>query len=127
MKSYTDIFQSKKLAEILPIESADMCYRIVAYNPDDTHVYQPYCFVGTLESDVPCWSLAALLDVLPNNKHISTTLSRGGWKIEPTEYVDNWWCEYEDEIYTKNFSISADNPVDACVEMIIHLNELKML
>ena len=30
MKVYTDISQSKKLAEILPIESADMYYLIVA-------------------------------------------------------------------------------------------------
>ena len=43
MKAYTDIEQSKKLSKILPIESADMCYRIVAYNPNDTHVYKPYC------------------------------------------------------------------------------------
>ena len=65
MKAYTDIKQSRKLVEILPIESADMCYRIVAYNSNDAHEYQPYCFVGTLESDIPCWSLAALLDILP--------------------------------------------------------------
>ena len=26
MKAYTDLEQSKKLAEILPIESADMCF-----------------------------------------------------------------------------------------------------
>ena len=52
MKAYTDIEQSKKLSKILPIESADMCYRIVSYNPNDTHVYQAYCFAGTLESDI---------------------------------------------------------------------------
>jgi len=26
MKSYTDLEQSRKLAEILPLETADMCY-----------------------------------------------------------------------------------------------------
>ena len=65
MKAFTDIEQSKKLAKILPPDSADMCYRIVAYNPNDTHVYQPYCFVRTLESDIPCWSLDALFGVIP--------------------------------------------------------------
>ena len=55
MKAFTDIEQSKKLAKILPPDSADMCYRIVTYNPNDTHVYQPYCFVRTFESDIPCW------------------------------------------------------------------------
>jgi len=34
-----------------------------AYNPNDTHVYQPYCFVRTLKSDIPCWSLAALIEL----------------------------------------------------------------
>ena len=32
MKSYTNLEQSEKLAEILPIESADMCY------PYDRHL-----------------------------------------------------------------------------------------
>ena len=63
MKAYTDIEQSKNLSKILPIESADMCYRIVAYNLNDTHVYQAYCFAKTLESDIPCWSLAALIEL----------------------------------------------------------------
>lgn len=52
MKAYTDIEQSKKLSKILPIESADMCYRIVAYNPNNTHVYQAYCFVETLKRNM---------------------------------------------------------------------------
>ena len=126
-KAFTSLEQSKKLADFLPLESADMCYRIVAYNPNNTHVYQPYCFVGTLSNDIPCWSLAALYSILPNNKKETTTLSRGGWKIEPVEYLDNWWCEYEDENHTKDFTVSADNPVDACVEMINKLHEQKLL
>ena len=44
MESYTGIEQSKKLAEILPIESADMCFN----------------------DNEPCWSLAALLRELPD-------------------------------------------------------------
>lgn len=43
MKSHTDIEQSKKLAEILPIESADMCFN----------------------DNEPCWSLAALIEAMP--------------------------------------------------------------
>jgi hypothetical protein len=68
--------------------------------------------------------LTALLSVLPNNEHITTTLSRGGWKIEPVEYIDEWFCEYEDEDTScKNFSVSADNPIDACVAMIKKLSQ----
>jgi len=124
IKSYTDLEQSKKLAEILPLESADMWYsngdpyKIVVSNwKDDEHD----------EDDLPCWSLAALYGILPNSKKESTTLSRGGWKIEPIEYLDNWWCEYEDESHSEYFTVSADNPVDACVAMIIKLHEQKLL
>ena len=71
MKSYTDLGQSKKLAEILPIESADMHYAtwtifdgefVVSQNQGST--------IKRLQEDygnqiIPCWSLAALLEVLP--------------------------------------------------------------
>ena len=130
MKSYTDLDQSKKLAEILPLESADMCY-----SNDGTAIKidaNPYTVRYSMWKDcvaeiIPCWSLAALISILPNNKHITTTLSRGGWKIEPIEYIDIWWCKYEDDSHTKDFSVSASNPIDACVVMIEKLHELKML
>lgn len=125
MKSFTSIEQSKKLAKILPIESADMCYRIVAYNPNDTHVYQPYCFSGTLESDIPCWSLAALLDIFPKGKYKDIDLCCGGY--EGDKYVSEWFCSYEEQ---NSFIIEvchADNPTDACVEMIVKLKEKGIL
>jgi hypothetical protein len=134
IKSYTDLEQSKKLSQILPLESADMKWYFwkseidapklptFGYSKDAAENYK-----STEAVYLPCWSLAALLGVLPNNKYISTTLSRGGWKIETTEYVDKWWCEYEDNDHTKDFSVSADNPIDACVAMIEKLYKLKML
>jgi len=128
MKSYTDIEQSQKLAEILPIESADMYY----YNRTDIK-YQGALPIEykhgnpLLSQEIPCWSLAVLLDILPNNDHISTTISRGGWTIGPTKYVNTWWCEYEDEENDKVITTSADNPIDACYEMIVKLKELKLL
>ena len=122
MKAYTDLNQSKKLAEILPMESADMFYRD---NGIDVKLMWEH---NTHKVKYPCWSLAALFDLLPNNEHIETTISRGSWKIDTVEYLPNtWWCEYEDTENQTEFNISADNPVDACVEMIIKLNELKML
>ena len=133
-KISTDINQSKQLAKILPIESADMWLShigISVYNkevvPQLSSDYSHLNSFKIREDDIPCWSLAALLGVLPNDEKKSTTLSRGGWKIETFEYLDKWWCEYEDESHTKDFSVSADNPVDACYELILKLNELKML
>ena len=68
MKSYTDIEQSRKLAEILPINSADMDY-IPVVNIDGEYSIN----VNIWDNDhiieegwIPCWSLAALLNILPN-------------------------------------------------------------
>lgn len=62
IKAYTDLSQSKKLAEIFPLESADMWYSIV-----DNEAF--ICFEHHNEYEqIPCWSLSALLKLIP--KHI---------------------------------------------------------
>ena len=130
MKSYTDLEQSKMLAEFLPLESADMSFvkkgneKFTWYDAENRRITTAY----EEKYYVPCWSLAALLDALPNNKHITTIVSRGGWQIEPINYLPNtWWCEYEDSDNLTEFNTSADNPIDACYEMILKLNELNLL
>ena len=112
MKAYTDIEQSKKLAKILPLESADMCYRIISYNPDNIHIYQTYCFVGTLKSDIPCWSLAALLSIL--HDYTLQTNSDGGVFVV---------CDSKKPMISDNYR----NPVDACVDMILLLKERSLI
>jgi hypothetical protein len=64
MKSYTDIEQSRKLAEILPLESADMWFHPY---PNDEYWYDvPNIGNADLKyNQLPCWSLASLIDVLP--------------------------------------------------------------
>lgn len=122
MKSYTDIEQSKKLAEILPVESADMCYRIVAHNPNDTHEYQPYCFVGTLESDIPCWSLAALLDILRNR---ASSIDEDADVTLSSYRTVEWW-----DLSISNSgleTVTKSDLIDAAVEMIIKLHEEKLI
>ena len=128
MKSYTNLEQSRKLAEILPLESADMDY-VPIVNLDGEYSIIVNVWGNEHEDDwIPAWSLSALLDLLPNNEHIETTISRGSWEIDTVEYLPNtWWCEYEDNKNQTEFNISADNPVDACYEMILKLNELKLL
>ena len=130
IKSYTDRSQSKKLAEILPIESADMLFQLGEDKyADSIRVPLTKKHWEQITPDInPCWSLAALLGVLPNNEHIDTTISRGSWKIDTIEYLpDTWWCEYEDTKNQTEFNISADNPVDACVAMIEKLHGLNLL
>jgi len=122
IKSYTDLQQSKKLAEILPLESADMCYIQDLLAGGKYGKYKPY--IGDLipaygQDKIKCWSLAALLDVLP--KQFGRYTKSLGW------FDDAWHCVYMDEDSECKYCVSADNPIDACVAMIIKLSELKML
>ena len=62
MKVYTDLEQSRILTGILPIESADG-YWLQGWPCQPYMVYT----AGTFNSGrhIPCWSLSALLEVLP--------------------------------------------------------------
>ena len=120
MKAFTDIDQSKKLAEILPVESADMMWDdwslidegwklSAGYYPEIEKDYGRKCY--------PAWSLAALLDILPNgtdtHKQVNESIS----------------C-YFVEVYNnkKYFSTERyDDLLDACVEMIFKLKEKDLL
>ena len=132
IKSYTDLSQSRKLADILPLESADMLignYVGKSGKVDGTNVhYYPKGETFGAPEIIYAWSLAALLGVLPNNENISTNLSKGGYRISTLEYTDSWFVDYEDETNGLNNCVtSADNPIDACVEMIERLHELNLL
>ena len=141
MKSYTDLEQSKKLAEILPIESADMVLPFRHPKNDEyipgyvvsrnyVEVYNEMIKLPAMEKEdvckliQPAWSLAALLDILHSKAKDIPSLSGGGYK--DGEYISDWCLDYEfeDGDYKKTF---AENPIDACYEMIIKLSELKML
>ena len=130
MKSFTDLSQSKKLAEILPLESADMWWaeryagRVENYEyiVEEKPVYY-LSFTKPSEGnysqdtikDIPCWSLAALLDVLPEI-HLKKYIYAG-----ITKY-------YTTLIGIRQFnSKHYDNPVDACYEMVLKLHEQKLL
>ena len=134
MKSYTDIKQSKTLVNILSLESADAKYGYIAPYEYSDRMYDegydeiPYpiafikkdysnFFVEEYDDELPCWSLAALLNVLPNGSDIV--------KEETDTENEKYMCTVgiNDDI----ISTFADNPVDACVEMILKLKELKLL
>ena len=129
IKSFTDIGQSNKLAEILPLESADMCYRIVAYNPNDTHVYQPYCFVGTLESDIPAWSLSALLELIPPYLgEFKDGIDFGFSKAMNGKWYSAHYIKFNDDgLASFNITVTGDTAIDAAFEMVVWLLENKKL
>lgn len=121
MKSYTDLEQSERLAKILPLESADMSYTLdfdsVKYEISATS-YKSWVVPKYAESYkgfnqvLPCWSLAALLDIL--HDYTLQTDSNGSVFVV---------CDG----YKPMISDSYDNPVDACVDMIIKLKESNLL
>ena len=119
MKAYTDLNQSKKLAEILPLESADMRY--VPFG--DTHPWIWNEEVKLLEKDsVPCWSLAALLDVLNKKAH---SLDEDGSVCLSSYKGIEWDCDLINTAYLG--ASTSSNPVDVCYEIILKLHELKVL
>jgi hypothetical protein len=111
MKSYTDLEQSKKLAEILPIESADMNWHELPFTGFFARAFPYKHDNGATEGIFPCWSLAALLDVIPSGKALIHDKGNLGYKCI---------CNNMDTYF-------HDNPVDACYKMIIKLNGLNLL
>lgn len=131
-KICTSLEQSKELIELgIDVSTADMCYRIVAYNPNDTHVYQPYCFVGTLESDIPAWSLSALLNLMPPYLF---EFERGiDLNIYPSLNGKAWHCGYMpnavENMKNDKFKqiTKGDNLIGAAFEMVVWLKKNKKL
>jgi hypothetical protein len=124
MKAFTSIEQSKKLAKILPLESADMKWYFwkneidapktptFGYSKDAAESYK-----DTEAVYLPCWSLAALFSVIPEGiiaNYYTPNIQKENGKYSIAYGNDELLC-------------IADNPVDACYEMILKLNELKML
>lgn len=115
MKSYTDLEQSKKLAKILNEETADLWWDTSELKPRFEKHYHEYLSV-TIDP-IPCWSLAALLSILPKLVRLVGTPKESFWYCECVDSKDQWYGGFE----------SADNPVDACVGMIIKLNKQNLL
>lgn len=119
IKSYTDIEQAKKLVDILPLESADMCYIQDLLANCKYGDYKPY--IGDLipsygQGKIRCWSLSALLDVIPQVKLETVKIyNKKQWRCW-AYYLSSW---HDSDWYS--------NPIDACYETIVELNELKLL
>ena len=115
IRSYTTVEQSRKLADRLPLESADMSYLSEESIVPKVN-YNGIVFFNSEEEKpstlIPCWSLAALLGVLP-------------YPYIEQNYKGKWICRVEHENTTYLWEDS--NLVDACVAMIEKLNELNLL
>lgn len=127
IKSYTDISQSKRLAEILPLESADMCYQ---YQKDrwvgePAYKEYPQFEIAMDKRDIPCWSLAALLNVIPYTIYKS---DNEFYRLGIDKGYNDYAVWYNNNGFTiTDLDVASDNFVDACVEMIIKLKDLNLL
>jgi hypothetical protein len=125
MKSYTDLEQSKVLSKILPLESADMMHdRLIVIPFND----------GSL---TPCWSLAALMNLLPSEFTEKEEYSETTYRIDIRKYaltddVDLYQIAYgnyhwyEDGSRTWSDMINTgekENLIDAAFQMICWLKE----
>ena len=127
MKAFTDLDQSKKLAEILPLDSADMSINNSLFHNMTMVLTTPYkklheFFSGdTPDTTLPCWSLAALLDIL-NIKAYSIDEDA---IVELSSYKTIEW-----DLSISNLGlevITESDPIDACYKMIFRLHEEKLL
>ncbi len=123
IKSFTSLEQSKKLAEFLPLESADM--RIGNYvgksgKVDGTNIHYYHKGEPFGAPEIFCaWGLAALLDVLPTKLQI--VLAINDFQGDRKEKYVIGSVEHD------KYDCYADNPIDACYEMILKLHELNLL
>ena len=123
IKSYTTVEQSRKLAEILPMESADMGWNVFVDGTTRILPIDDWDLVKDGSGNVkfyPAWNLAALLDVLSildNRSPVIPKTFDGKYRV----VYHSTACERG--IFTHDY----DNPIDACYEMVLKLHELKML
>lgn len=128
IKAFTDLDQSKKLAEILPIESADMWWNWLSDPFDEVNggeyvkeplLHKPVC---NPDAAVPCWSLAALLNILPH-------CIDDGYDLVLGKLTDNkgWYVMYDDVDHFTRFYVTHSDLIDACIEMIVKLKEKDLI
>ena len=120
MKAYTDIEQSKKLAKILPLESADMYYSKHSLE----NYYSPIPLIGkhsNIHNEIPCWSLAALSEfILPyiaddDGNNYKFYLSKDG--------LDRWIAYYKSDDVSIYICEESDNMIDVILEMVCWLKK----
>jgi hypothetical protein len=137
IKEFTDLWQSMKLANILPLklESADMTLK-----REINKISKEIEWIPTIGLDVaikdnlfsfrngyvyPCWSLAALLEQIPERLRDKDGLY---YDLEITKNSDLYSVYYYNEDEGRFYYVSCkDTLVDACYEMILKLNDLNLL
>lgn len=135
MKAFTNLEQSEKLTEILSLESADMWYH--PYPNDEGWYDIPNIGEADLKfNQLPCWSLTALIGVLP--RYLKYTEGECPLQLltldfENSHRKDHCWIvgywDYDEEYEKYNFQIEAreEEVIDACYKLVLKLYEHNLL
>lgn len=123
-KAFTSLEQSRKLTEILPLESADMYYHPYP-NDEDWYDIPNFGEANLKYNQLPCWSLAALLNYLREVDYFP--------EINVDEFEVTMSINYYNEDEARplapihNIKVKAESFIDACVTIIEKLHEQKLL
>ena len=134
IKSHTDLGQARKLIEFLPLESADMSW---ASNGFGKPFARTIPFKGHPEELCACWSLAALLAILPN-EIITDNRFECHYQIHIRKYDGGDNTTLHQIAYGNDRGSSGswhdmintgekESLIDCCVQMIINLKERNLI
>jgi hypothetical protein len=105
IRSYTTMEQSRNLAKILPIESADMWWDTSEDKPRLEKHYHEY--LSRTIDPIPAWSLSALMNLFDDKAGLAKDYGL-------------WFCYDNGKSHcTKHY----DEPIDAAFEMVCWLKE----
>jgi len=116
--NYTTIEQSKKLVELgLNPETADMWWTPLNWQLTEYYVEVKQDGISTPKNPIPCWSLGALMELMPKIKEDEDD---GGCYPTLCKGWDNgqWYCVYRSSIYITKW---YDNSIDAAFEIVCWL------
>lgn len=127
IKSYTDLEQSKRLAEILPIESADMYYGVL--NTTYANTLYDSCDIKyfNFHEYTPCWSLAVLLEYLREHHLFPDIINADGCILMDVTFYDEDETEEKTIVPLHFVRAEGKNIIDACYDIILKLHKINML
>ena len=123
MKHYTSIDQSENLLELgVSPETADFVY--YKYNIAKSYhlgLMQPAMYQhGLMEGHIPCWSVGALIDIMPQTIEDKNGV---GFGLNVSHGYVEYYNPSMGALYSKHHSTSSETTLDACFEMVCYLIE----
>lgn len=115
---YTSIEQSKQLLELgLNPDTADMLWTPLNWQLTEYYVEVKQDGIGTPKNPLPCWSLGALMELMP--KICEDENDGGCYPVLCKGFnTDMWHCVYRRTLYVTDWYKSS---INAAFEMVVWL------